>query len=40
MTEIKGWKHLALPGVLMGLLGYAVGNYAGWCAAILCGLLA
>ena len=33
MTEIKPWKTLALPGVLMALLGYAVGNYVGFAAA-------
>lgn len=25
----RGWKGLALPGVVVGLLGYAVGTYAG-----------
>ncbi|MBZ0114368.1 MAG: DUF819 family protein [Thermoanaerobaculia bacterium] len=29
MTESLGLKHLTLPGVLMGLVGYALGNYAG-----------
>ena len=33
-------KDLVPAGVLMALLGYAVGNYAGWLAAILCSLLA
>lgn len=27
LTQVKGWHHLTLPGVAMGLLGYAVGNY-------------
>ena len=27
--ELKGWHHLVLPGILLGMLGYAVGNYAG-----------
>jgi len=35
LAEQLGWKHLALPGVLMGLLGYAVGNYAGIAVAYL-----
>jgi uncharacterized membrane protein len=35
LAEQLGWKHLALPGVLMGLLGYAVGNYVGFAVAYL-----
>ena len=35
MAEQKGWQHLALPGVLVGLLGYAIGNYVGFAAAYL-----
>ncbi len=35
LANIKGWKELALPGVAAGLLGYAVGNYAGFAAAYL-----
>ena len=35
MAEQKGWQHLALPGVLVGLLGYAIGNYVGFGAAYL-----
>lgn len=31
----RGWRDLALPGVLVGLLGYAVGNYAGLAMAAL-----
>ena len=25
----REWKHLVLPGVVVGLLGYAVGTYLG-----------
>jgi uncharacterized membrane protein len=35
LTEAKGWKELALPGVAVGLLGYALGNYLGTFAAYL-----
>ena len=35
IAETRGWKHLELPGVLMGLLGYAVGNYVGFAVAYL-----
>jgi uncharacterized membrane protein len=31
----KEWKHLALPGVIMGLVGYAIGNYIGFGVAYL-----
>lgn len=33
IAETRGWHHLALPGVLVGLLGYALGNYAGFAVA-------
>jgi uncharacterized membrane protein len=33
VANAHGWKHLVLPGVAMGLLGYAVGNYLGFAAA-------
>lgn len=33
LANIHGWKTLVLPGVAMGLLGYAVGNYLGFAAA-------
>jgi uncharacterized membrane protein len=33
LANVKGWKTLALPGIALGLLGYAVGNYAGFAAA-------
>jgi uncharacterized membrane protein len=29
LAAARGWRELALPGALVGLLGYAVGNYAG-----------
>jgi len=29
----RGWTHLQLPAVAVGLLGYAVGNYAGLAVA-------
>ncbi len=35
LVEVKGWKELALPGVAVGLLGYALGNYLGTLAAYL-----
>jgi uncharacterized membrane protein len=31
----RGWKGLVLPGILVGLLGYAVGNYLGFGLAYL-----
>ncbi len=33
LAHVHGWKTLVLPGVAMGLLGYAVGNYLGFAAA-------
>jgi uncharacterized membrane protein len=35
LADAKGWKELALPGVAVGLLGYALGNYAGTFAGYL-----
>jgi uncharacterized membrane protein len=35
----KEWKHIALPGVLMALVGYAIGNYIGYAVAQLMRLL-
>ncbi|MGH7150263.1 MAG: DUF819 family protein, partial [Planctomycetota bacterium] len=29
LARSQGWSGLVLPGVLSGLLGYAVGTYAG-----------
>ena len=39
MADIKGWKSLALPGVIVALAGYAVGNYVGFATAYLMRLL-
>ena len=33
LANVHGWRNLVLPGVAMGLLGYAVGNYLGFAAA-------
>jgi uncharacterized membrane protein len=33
IAALKGWNHLILPGILLGMLGYAVGNYAGLAVA-------
>ena len=33
LANVHGRKTLVLPGVAMGLLGYAVGNYLGFAAA-------
>ena len=35
LATARGWGRLALPGVMAGLLGYAVGNYAGLAVAAL-----
>jgi uncharacterized membrane protein len=40
LANVHGWRSLLLPGVAMGLLGYAVGNYLGFAAAyVMKGLL-
>jgi uncharacterized membrane protein len=31
----RGWPALVLPGIAVGLLGYALGNYAGFGIAYL-----
>jgi uncharacterized membrane protein len=31
----RGWQGLVLPGIIVGLLGYAVGNYLGFAVAYL-----
>lgn len=31
----RGWSHLTLPGIMVGLLGYAVGTYLGLAVAAL-----
>jgi uncharacterized membrane protein len=33
VAEAKGWRHLVLPGVILGMLGYAIGNYVGFAVA-------
>jgi uncharacterized membrane protein len=33
IAESRGWKRFELPGVLVGLLGYAIGNYVGFAVA-------
>lgn len=40
LANAKDWKDLALPGVAVGLLGYAIGNYFGFAAAYLVRYLA
>lgn len=33
VAEAKGWRHLVLPGIVLGMLGYALGNYIGFAVA-------
>ena len=33
MAESKGWRHLVLPGIVIGMFGYAIGNYVGLATA-------
>ena len=33
VAETKGWRHLVLPGIIVAMLGYAVGNYVGFSVA-------
>ena len=33
VAEVKEWRHLILPGILISLLGYAAGNYIGFAVA-------
>jgi uncharacterized membrane protein len=35
VAHAKGWEHLVLPGIIAGMLGYAIGNYVGFAAAYL-----
>lgn len=35
LAASRGWRDLALPGLMVGLLGYAIGNYAGFAVAAL-----
>ena len=30
VAEVMGWRHLVLPGIIVGMLGYAIGNYVGY----------
>ena len=39
VAEAMGWRHLVLPGILLGMLGYAVGNYTGYAVAHLVRIL-
>ena len=29
LAGTKGWKTLVTPGILVGILGYAIGNFIG-----------
>jgi uncharacterized membrane protein len=29
LAATKGWRHLVTPGVLVGVLGYALGTFLG-----------
>lgn len=41
LCQAKDWQHLVLPGIVVGLLGYALGNYLGFATAyMLKGILA
>ncbi len=33
VAETKGWRHLVLPGIVVAMLGYALGNYIGYSVA-------
>jgi len=33
VAETKGWRHLVLPGIVVAMLGYAIGNYVGYAVA-------
>ncbi|MCH8246979.1 MAG: DUF819 family protein [Bacteroidetes bacterium] len=33
VAEMKGWRHLVLSGIIIAMLGYAVGNYIGYAVA-------
>lgn len=35
LAEANNWPHLVIPGVLMGILGYATANYMGFVIAFL-----
>ena len=33
VAEAKQWRHLVLSGIIIAMLGYAVGNYIGYAVA-------
>lgn len=33
VAKARGWQHLVLPGIVLGMLGYAIGNYVGYAVA-------
>ena len=33
VAEARQWRHLVLSGIILGMLGYAVGNYVGYLVA-------
>jgi uncharacterized membrane protein len=33
VAEANGWRHLVLPGIIVAMLGYAIGNYVGYAVA-------
>ncbi len=33
VADTRGWRHLVLPGIIIAMLGYAVGNYVGYAVA-------
>lgn len=33
VAKMKGWRHLVLSGIIIAMLGYAVGNYIGYAVA-------
>lgn len=35
LAEANEWPHLVVPGILMGVLGYGIGNYLGMLIALL-----
>lgn len=35
LAVARGWPHLVVPGLVAGLVGYAIGNYAGFAVAAL-----
>lgn len=35
LAEANDWPHLVVPGIILGVTGYAIGNYAGFLIALL-----